>query len=92
MKKRKVHIIVSGRVQGVGFRYSTYNKAKELNINGWVKNTFDGKVEAMLEGDENNIREMLSWCGKGPSMAFVSNIEILEQPYIEEYKEFTIKR
>ena len=92
MKKRKVHIIVSGRVQGVGFRYSTHNKAKELNINGWVKNTFDGKVEAMLEGDENNIREMLSWCSKGPSMAFVSNIEILEQPYIEEYKEFTIKR
>jgi len=91
MKKIRIHVYISGRVQGVGFRYSTLQEAKRLGLTGWVRNTFDNKVEAVFEGDENIIEEMLSWCNKGPSMAFVSSVEIHKEIYREEFNNFTIR-
>ena len=91
MKKMRIHVYISGRVQGVGYRYSTVNKAQSLNITGWVRNTHDDKVEAIFEGDENSVEEMLKWCKKGPSMAFVTNIEIFKQTYNGEFHGFTIE-
>lgn len=91
MDKIRVHLIISGRVQGVGYRYSTLAKAQELGLTGWVKNTFDRKVEAILEGDKSDIDIMVKWCYEGPSMAFVSNIEIFTEKYTGEFQSFTIK-
>ena len=91
MKKIRVLVYISGRVQGVGYRYSTHNKAQSLGISGWVRNTHDDRVEAIFEGDENAIEEMLKWCQKGPSMAFVTNVEIFKQTYSGEFHGFTIE-
>ncbi len=70
----RLHIIVYGIVQGVGYRYSTYRKALQLGIKGWVRNKSDGSVEAIFEGPRDKLEEMLSWCQKGPSGAIVSDI------------------
>lgn len=91
MKKIRVHVYISGRVQGVGYRYSTFSQAQSLGLTGWVRNTPDRRVEAVFEGDENIVEEMISWCKKGPSMAFVSDIEILRLPFSGEFNNFTIK-
>ncbi len=57
--KIELYVLISGRVQGVWFRANTKNKADELGLSGWVKNTIDGKVEAVFEGDEKNIFNMI---------------------------------
>jgi len=88
--KIKVYIIILGRVQGVWFRVNTKKKADELNLFGWVKNTDDGKVEAVFEGDEKKISNILEWCSKGPTKAKVSKIEIFKKKYIKKYDNFSI--
>jgi len=91
MKKIRVHIYISGRVQGVGYRYSMVHQAQNLGLTGWVKNTYDRKVESVLEGDENIVEQMLKWCQNGPPMSFVTDIEIHRSPYSGEFNSFTIK-
>ena len=90
MTKKRVHLLISGRVQGVWFRASTRNKAQQLGLKGWVKNTSDGKVEAIFEGEEKNIEEIIKWCHKGPSLAHVTHIDIKQEQYKNEYKDFQI--
>lgn len=72
----RVHIIVSGIVQGVGYRYSTYNQAKQLGIYGWVRNLPDGRVEAVFEGKKAEVEKILSWCHQGSLSAEVENVAI----------------
>ncbi|MDD3013924.1 MAG: acylphosphatase [Candidatus Gastranaerophilales bacterium] len=91
MNKIRVHVYISGRVQGVGYRYSTVHQAQSLELTGWVKNTYDRKVEAIFEGDENAVEQMLKWCQNGPSMAFVTNIEIHKSSYTGKFNSFVIK-
>ncbi|RLF27691.1 MAG: acylphosphatase [Thermoplasmata archaeon] len=74
--RKRAHVLISGRVQGVWFRGSTKDKAEQLGLHGWVKNTNDGKVEAVFEGEENAINEMIKWCHHGPPLAKVENVEI----------------
>ena len=74
--KKRAHVLISGRVQGVWFRSSTKNIAEQFDLTGWVKNTSDGKVEAIFEGEEDNIIQMIKWCHKGPVNAKVDNIDI----------------
>ncbi len=76
MVKKKLHLIISGKVQGVFFRDSTTSKAKEFDVNGWVKNNSDGTVEALYEGEEENLKQLLEFCKKGPEMANVEKVEI----------------
>lgn len=85
---KRVHVLISGKVQGVGFRASTRRRAKNLELAGWVKNTDDGEVEAVFEGEDNNVEEMLDWCRKGPSIARVTDVEVEEQEpeILEEFK------
>lgn len=73
------HVLVSGRVQGVAFRWYTREKAQELGLAGWVKNLPDGRVEAWLEGEEGAVRAMLAWLAKGPQAARVKNVEVIER-------------
>jgi len=90
MKTTK-HVIISGRVQGIFFRANTQQKAEQLGIKGWVRNTSDGKVEAVFVGDKQKVDEIIKWCHQGPSMAEVENVEIEEKESTDEYSDFTIK-
>jgi acylphosphatase len=92
MSKSRIHTRISGRVQGVGYRYSAYNQAIKLGIKGWVKNTYNGDVEAIFEGDNSVVDEMIAWCRIGPPMATVTNVEILITTYTGEFHDFNITR
>ena len=73
--QERAHVRISGQVQGVFFRDSTRQKAEELGLAGWVKNTPDGSVEAVFEGPSEKVREMLRWCEEGPRQASVENVD-----------------
>lgn len=72
----RVHVKIYGAVQGVFFRENTVQKAKELRIKGFVRNLADGSVEAVFEGHENKVKEMIEWCKKGPPLAKVDNLKL----------------
>ncbi|PID71876.1 MAG: acylphosphatase [Desulfobulbus propionicus] len=78
MTKRSVHVSIQGRVQGVFFRESTRQQANVLGVSGWVRNCFDGSVEAMLEGEEQKVEEMLTWLHHGPATARVDTLQWTE--------------
>lgn len=71
---RRTRALVSGRVQGVFFRDSTREKAEALGLSGWVRNLPDGSVEAVFEGAEVRVAEMIFWCEEGPPNASVQNV------------------
>ncbi len=85
------HVIISGKVQGVFFRSSTKNVAIELDITGWVRNRVDGMVEAVFEGEKENIEQMIDWCRKGPELARVMDVEIKSERYAGEFKSFEVR-
>ena len=89
--KKRAHILVSGRVQGIFFRDSARKKAKELGLTGWVKNLSDGRVEAVFEGDEAVADEMISWFRQGPVFAKVDDFKVIEDDYRGEFKDFEIR-
>lgn len=70
-----LHVLVSGRVQGVGFRHGIYLQAQKRGLTGWVKNRADGRVEARFEGDEPALQDMLEWCRNGPALARVDAVD-----------------
>ena len=84
-----VHIIVSGRVQGVFFRDNTRRKATELGLCGYAKNLPDGTVEVVAEGDETKIKELIEFIKKGPGIAKITNIEI-KRKEPENFKSFEV--
>ena len=88
---KRLHVHISGRVQGVFFRAETQHAAVGFNLNGWVRNMADGRVEALLEGEGKSVDKMLEWCRKGPPAAQVENVSITEEPYTGEFNNFTIK-
>jgi acylphosphatase len=73
--RERAHIYVSGQVQGVFFRDSAREKAEQLGLAGWVKNRPDGRVEAVFEGPQDKVREMIQWCEEGPSHATVESVD-----------------
>lgn len=72
----RARVFVSGRVQGVGYRYSTVDEASRLGISGWVRNLPDGRVEAVFEGSEAAVEAMIGWCHKGPPAAVVRDVAV----------------
>ena len=84
-----VKVIIYGKVQGVGFRNFVYRNALKYNIKGYVKNNPDGTVEAVFEGENENIEKMIELCKRGPERARVDKIDIIN---IEDkgYKDFRI--
>ena len=72
-------VIVSGRVQGVFFRDTTRRRADSAGVAGWVRNTSDGTVEAVFEGEPDAVDEMVEFCRGGPGRAEVSGIEVLDE-------------
>ena len=79
----KKHIVITGKVQGVGFRYWLYKAAIQRKINGWVKNKISGDVEALLIGNDVDINNLIALCKKGPSSSKVTKVKI--QNYQNEY-------
>lgn len=73
----KAHILISGQVQGVGFRYFVKGKLAELGVSGSIENLPDGRVEAEFEGEESKVKEMIEWCREGPPLAKVSRVEVV---------------
>lgn len=88
---KQVHLWISGDVQGVGFRASMRRRAKNNDVTGWVKNLENGKVEAVLEGEEKHIAKVMDWARKGPGIGNVENVE-LEEHEPEYLETFEIKR
>jgi acylphosphatase len=72
----RAHVFVSGVVQGVGYRYTTVQQARKLELNGWVRNLNDGRVEAVFEGEKVAVEEMIQWCHRGPSAAVVKDVSV----------------
>lgn len=71
----RLRILVSGRVQGVGYRWAAAEEARRLGLSGWVRNLPDGGVEAVFEGGREALEEMRDWCGQGPRFARVDRLE-----------------
>lgn len=85
------HLIISGKVQGVFYRASAKKKAEELNIGGWIKNTPEGNVEAMVTGDIQQLEDFIKWCKSGPTKAVVEDVRIEENQF-REFNSFRIER
>lgn len=86
----RAHVFISGRVQGVFYRASTKNMAEQLGLKGWVRNTSDGLVEAVFEGEETAVKDMISWCHNGPRSAEVSDVTVDYTKFLGEFEEFCI--
>lgn len=69
-----IHLLIKGKVQGVSYRVSAREAAEKLHLTGWVKNTREGDVEAMVTGEENVLQQFIIWCKIGPSGATVTNV------------------
>jgi acylphosphatase len=90
--KVRAHIFVSGRVQGVFFRVETRYEAMKRNVAGWVRNTYGGRVEAIFEGEREDVEKLIEFCRKGPSGARVTKIDVQWEEYTGEFKSFKIRR
>ncbi|WP_201304914.1 acylphosphatase [Streptomyces sp. GS7] len=73
------HVIVSGRVQGVFFRDTCRQTALEYGVSGWVRNLPDGNVEAVFEGDEDRVAQLVDWAHQGPPSAAVAKVEVRDE-------------
>jgi len=88
--KCRKHIFISGMVQGVGFRYFAYGLAKELMVNGFIRNLPDGRVEVIAEGGNDAVEALVENLKKGPSFSKVTDVKIVEEDYDGEFEDFTI--
>jgi acylphosphatase len=89
--RARLHLIVSGRVQGVGFRFSAYDEAKDLAVAGWVRNLASGEVEIVAEGARENLQILAAWAHLGPPSAHVTTVREDWSDYIGEFTEFRIR-
>jgi acylphosphatase len=87
----RAHVWVSGRVQGVCFRFATRDEAKRQHVTGWVRNLPDGRVETVIEGEEEAVRRMIAFCRQGPPPARVDHVEVQWEESLGEGGEFVIR-
>ena len=86
-----VHLLISGKVQGVFFRDSSRRVAQQLHITGWIRNTGDHKVEAMISGEEREVQAFINWCQSGPERAEVQEVMVTKREKTS-FEKFEIKR
>lgn len=89
--KTRVHVFVSGSVQGVFFRQKTKQQAESFGVTGWVRNLPDGRVEAVFEGEEEAVKALVEYCHHGPSYARVTNIDASWEDYRGEFSDFKMQ-
>lgn len=87
---KRIHVWISGRVQGIFFRANTRRKAMDLNLKGWVKNLEDGRIEVVIEGEDSDVRKMIEFLKKGPFGAKVTKFDLKEEKYKGEFESFEI--
>ncbi|EGP92833.1 MULTISPECIES: acylphosphatase [Nitrosarchaeum] len=90
MSKQRIRIFVKGKVQGVFFRQALKVMAKKNDVFGWVKNLKDGRVEAVLEGDEEKVNRLIEWSHGGPANARVEDVEIRNEKFTGEFSKFDV--
>ncbi len=90
-EKTRAHVFISGKVQGVGYRYFTMRQAEKMGSNGWVRNLPDKRVEAVFEGSKAVVEEMIRWCHQGPPGAVVKEV-VVEYEMPQELRGFEIVR
>ncbi|MBI4618304.1 MAG: acylphosphatase [Planctomycetes bacterium] len=88
MATTRAHIVVSGRVQGVFYRYSAVEEATRLGLSGWVKNLRDGRVEAVAEGERDAVERFVEWCRRGPPSAHVEKLDVDWEAPTGEFRGF----
>ena len=86
----RAHVLISGKVQGVYYRQNTMETAKKYGTTGWVRNLADGKVEAIIEGDEEIVKKVVEWCYRGPPASKVDAVDVSYEAYAGEFSEFVI--
>lgn len=91
-EKRRAHFWVSGRVQGVFFRQSTTERARELGLTGWVRNLPDGRVEAIAEGQAEALDHLIAFCRVGPPAARVAQLDLAWEAPTGEFVTFETRR
>lgn len=91
MDNIRIHLIISGMVQGVFFRYTMQQIASKFKVTGWAMNRPDGKVEAVLEGNKEDVEKVIEWSHHGPSGAVVENVDMKYEEYIGEFDKFSIR-
>ena len=89
-EKVRAHAAIFGRVQGVFFRMETKNTADSYGVTGWVRNRSDGSVEAVLEGDKQNVKRVLEWCKRGPNFSKVEKVNVQWEDCIKGHNMFEI--
>ena len=88
----RVRLVVSGRVQGVGFRYAARDAAGEVGVAGWVRNLPDGSVEIVAQGTPSAVAAMTAWAYRGPRHAFVDGVHVEDLEPSEKLSGFEIRR
>lgn len=90
MDLRRVHVLLSGSVQGVFFRSTARDEAQRLGLTGWVRNLRDGRVEAEFQGEPAAVKEILGFCTRGPSLAAVIDVEVEDVPPVDRERAFRV--
>lgn len=88
--RKYLTIKIHGRVQGIFFRHSARQKAKELDIKGFARNEDDGTVYIEAEGEEENLKKFLDWCRKGPALAIIKKVDFEFNSGIKNFSDFEI--
>lgn len=88
--QKRLHLWITGRVQGVSFRYHARERARALGLTGWVRNLIDGRVELVAEGAAEDLRALLDWCEDGPAAARVDRVDHRESPASGEFTDFAV--
>ena len=91
MNLKRIHIFVTGRVQGVFFRQSTKVMAIKNNAKGWVRNLDDGRVEIVAQGETQDIDNLAHWCKTGPANSRVDEFELSEENVTDEFENFEVR-
>jgi len=88
----RAHLLIRGRVHGVGYRAGVKRMANHHNLKGWVKNLPNGDVEAVVEGGEEMVDRLIQWCHRGPTGAHVTEVRVEKEAATGEFHRFTMKR
>ena len=90
MSKHRIRLFITGKVQGVFFRQTLKVMAKKNDVFGWVKNLKDGRVEAVLEGEEDKVSRLVEWAHGGPANARVTDVDIRNEKFTNEFSTFDV--
>ncbi len=89
-EKKRAHVIITGKVQGVFFRIKTQRAAEKYGVFGWVRNRRDGSVEALFEGNQKQVDAVIKWCYRGAPHSVVTHVDVKWRPYTGEFRRFEI--